>query len=133
MENGCLQRDVGRLTVEATEIREEKVRRAKLFQEKLGPLKMELKVSREVVRKSRAVNASLQKDVDQLRDELGKKAYLAQANLRKLIGKFREKTKAEIELTIVEYGHLLTMFTLSISGRAIFVISKKGLSPSLGV
>jgi hypothetical protein len=33
----------------------------------------------------------------------------------------------------VEYGHLMVVFTLSISGRAIFVICRNGLCPSLGV
>jgi hypothetical protein len=33
----------------------------------------------------------------------------------------------------VEYGHLMTMFTLSITGQAIFVICRNGWCPSLGV
>jgi hypothetical protein len=91
MENSRLQQDVERLTTKAIELREEKehvVQRAQQFQNELGPLKMELKVSMEAVRESRAMNTSLRKDVDWLYDELGKKAYLAQTNLKKLIDKF---------------------------------------------
>jgi RNase H-fold protein (predicted Holliday junction resolvase) len=54
-------------------------------------------VSHKDVRQARIVNKELQKNVERLQEELGK-VYLAQANLRKLVDKFREKTKAEIEV-----------------------------------
>jgi hypothetical protein len=100
-ENNRLQQEVGRLTAEATKLHEERdgdVRRALQFQEELGPLKLELTVSHKDVRQARIVNRELQNNVERLHKELGKKVYLAQANLRKLVDKFREKTKAEIEI-----------------------------------
>jgi hypothetical protein len=99
-ENGWLQQGVRRLTVEATKLREERdgaLQRALQFQEKLGPLKLELTVSHKDVRQARIVNRELQKNVERLQEELGK-VYLAQANLKKLVEKFRKKTKATIEL-----------------------------------
>jgi hypothetical protein len=44
------------------------------------------------------LNIECQKEVDQLQDELGKKAYLAQANLKTIVDKFRDKTKTEIKV-----------------------------------
>jgi hypothetical protein len=57
---------------------------------------MELAVLRKDVQKARSVRQELQKNVDQLQEELGKKVYLAQANLRRIVDKFRENTQAEI-------------------------------------
>jgi ABC-type enterochelin transport system substrate-binding protein len=54
-------------------------------------------VSHKDVRQARIVNRELQKNVERLQEELGK-VYLAQANLKKLVEKFRKKTKATIEL-----------------------------------
>jgi hypothetical protein len=59
---------------------------------------MELAVSHKDVRKARSFNKELPKNVKRLQEELAKKLYLAQANLRKLTDSFREKTKVEIEV-----------------------------------
>jgi chromosome segregation ATPase len=96
-----LQQEVVSLTAELTKLNEEKnsvVRRARQFQEELGTLNMKLAVLRKDVRKARSVRQELQKNVDRLQEELGKKMYLAQTNLRRIVDKFREKTKAEIEV-----------------------------------
>jgi hypothetical protein len=37
------------------------------------------------------------------------------------------------QMVSVENGHLMAVFTLSIAGRAIFVICRNGWCPSLGV
>jgi polyribonucleotide nucleotidyltransferase len=58
---------------------------------------MELTVSQKDVRKAQSVKKQLQRNVERLQDELGKKVYLTQANLWRITGKFREKTKAKIE------------------------------------
>jgi uncharacterized protein YlxW (UPF0749 family) len=96
-ENDYLQQEVRRLTAEATKLHAERdstVRHAQQFQEELEALKMEPKVSHKDVRKAWAINRDLQKNVEWLQEELGKKMYLAQANLRRLVDKFQEKTKA---------------------------------------
>jgi hypothetical protein len=64
----------------------------------LEHLKRELKVANKDARKTQSLNIELQKDVVRLQEELGKKQYQAQANLRSIIDKFRVKRKAEIEL-----------------------------------
>jgi hypothetical protein len=51
------------------------------------------------IRKAQSINKELQWNFEWLPDELGKTVYLAQANLRMITDKFREKTKAEIEVT----------------------------------
>jgi hypothetical protein len=58
---------------------------------------MELTVTKKDIRTVRSISNEHQKKVDRLRDELGKK-YLAQANLKMIVDKFREKTKDEIEV-----------------------------------
>jgi chromosome segregation ATPase len=100
-ENGRLKQAIASLTGEAAKLKDEKdgaVRRARQFQDELGLLKMELAVTKKDVRMARSVSNERQKEVDQLRDELGKKQYLAQANLKRIVDKFQEKTKAEIEV-----------------------------------
>jgi hypothetical protein len=49
---------------------------------------MELQVLQQAARKAQTINVGLQKDVVWLQEELGKKVYLAQANLRRLVDKF---------------------------------------------
>jgi regulator of replication initiation timing len=100
-ENGRLMQEVRCLTAEAAKLREEKdkvVQRAVQFQEQLELLKRELTVANKSARKTLSMNRELQKDVIRLKEELGKKQYQAQANLRSIVDKFRAKTKAEIEL-----------------------------------
>jgi chromosome segregation ATPase len=107
-ENGRLKQEVGRLTTETAKLREETekaVQRALPFQEQLEPLKTELKVANNDARKTRSLNRELQKDVVRLQEELGKKQYQAQANLRCIVDKFREKRKVEIELATATTLH----------------------------
>jgi hypothetical protein len=61
---------------------------------------MELVVTKKDVRRARSISNQRQKEIDLLQDELGKQAYLAQANLKKIVDKFREKTNAEIQVTM---------------------------------
>jgi hypothetical protein len=60
---------------------------------------MELSMAVEDLKKARKISNAQQNDIDRLRDELGKKAYLAQANLKRILEKFREKMNAEIQVT----------------------------------
>jgi hypothetical protein len=102
-ENGRLKQEVAHLTAEVAKLHEERdgaIRRAGQFQEELGPLKMELVVSHKDVQKARSVNNEFRKNVEWLQEELGKKVCLAQANLRRLVDKFRAMTKAEIEVAM---------------------------------
>jgi hypothetical protein len=68
------------LIAKATKLKDEKdgvVQCAQQFQEELGLVKMELVVALKDLRKARSLGKEHQKEVDQLQDELGKKAYLA--------------------------------------------------------
>jgi chromosome segregation ATPase len=72
------------------------VRRHRQAQEELGPLRMELSVAVEDLKRAQANQDAQQWDTDLLRGELGKKSFLAQANLKNIVEKFREQTNASI-------------------------------------
>jgi uncharacterized protein YigA (DUF484 family) len=59
-------------------------------QEELGLAQLELAVAKEDVRTARASRDDIMKDNDRLRKELEKKAFSAQANLKRIIERFRE-------------------------------------------
>jgi hypothetical protein len=102
-ENGQLKQAVECVTAETTKQKNDRdsaVRRAWQFQEGLGPVKMELSVALKDLRKAQSISNQRQKEIDRLQDELGKKAYLAQANLKRIVEKVREKTNAEIQVAI---------------------------------
>jgi hypothetical protein len=51
----------------------------------LGPLKMELSVAVEDLKKVRTTQGTQQKEIARLTGELGKKSLVAQANLKKIV------------------------------------------------
>jgi hypothetical protein len=51
------------------------------------------------MRKFQAKDTELYKEIDRLMDELGKKTYLAQANVLRIVEKFRTQAMAEIQVT----------------------------------
>jgi hypothetical protein len=59
---------------------------------------MELSVAVEDFKKAREIRDKQQKDVDRLTGELEKNTFLAQANLKKIVEKFREQTNAAIQV-----------------------------------
>jgi hypothetical protein len=59
-------------------------------------LRLELLVAVEVLKTARANHETQQ--IDRLRGEFGMKAFLAQANVMKIVEKFREQTNATIEV-----------------------------------
>jgi hypothetical protein len=59
---------------------------------------MELSVAVEDLRKSQMFWNEQQKDINQLQAELAKKTFLAQANLKKIVEKFREQTNTTIQI-----------------------------------
>jgi hypothetical protein len=59
---------------------------------------MELSVALKDLRKARSISNERQKEINRLQEELGKKAYLAQANLKKIGNNFKDKTKDAIEI-----------------------------------
>jgi hypothetical protein len=67
-------------------------------QAELGLAQLELEVAKEDVRTARASRADIMKDKDRLRKELEKKAFSAQANLKRIIERFREQTRVAIEM-----------------------------------
>jgi hypothetical protein len=64
----------------------------------LGLAQLELVVAKENVRTARAGRDEMLKDNDRLRKELEKRAFSAQANLKRIIERFREQTKVVIQM-----------------------------------
>jgi FtsZ-binding cell division protein ZapB len=77
--------------------REAAIRRHRQVQAELGIVKLELTVAKDNVQKARTSRDELMKENDQLRNELGKKAFSAQANLKRIVEKFREQTNVAIQ------------------------------------
>jgi chromosome segregation ATPase len=73
-------------------------RRHQQKQAELGLAQLELAVAKEDVRTARASCDDIMKDNDRLRKELEKKAFSAQANLKRIIERFREQTRVAIEM-----------------------------------
>jgi chromosome segregation ATPase len=67
-------------------------------QAELGLAQLELAVAKEDVRTARASRDDIMKDNNRLRKELEKKAFSAQANLKRIIERFREQTRVAIEM-----------------------------------
>jgi hypothetical protein len=77
--------------------RADAVRHHRQAQEQLGPLRLELSVANEDLKKARACRDAQQQDIDRLMGELGKKSFLARANLKRIVEKFREQTNVAIQ------------------------------------
>jgi hypothetical protein len=60
---------------------------------------LELTVTIADLQKARSNGNTQQWEIDHLTDELGKKTFLAQANLKKIVEKFREQTNAAIQVS----------------------------------
>jgi multidrug resistance efflux pump len=67
-------------------------------QAELGIAQLELAVAKEDVKTARASRDAIMKDNDRLRKEIEKKAFTAQANIKRIIERFREQTKVAIEM-----------------------------------
>jgi chromosome segregation ATPase len=66
-------------------------------QTELGIAQLELAVAKEDVRTARARRDAIMKDNERLRKEIEKKAFAAQANIKRIIERFREQTRVAIE------------------------------------
>jgi hypothetical protein len=64
----------------------------------LGLAQLELAVAKEDVKTARAGRDAIMKDNERLRKEIEKKAFPAQANIKRIIERFREQTKVAIEM-----------------------------------
>jgi hypothetical protein len=60
---------------------------------------MELSVVVEDLKKAQVNHDAQQRDIDRLMGKLGKKSFLTQANLKKIVEKFREQTNVAIQAT----------------------------------
>jgi hypothetical protein len=67
-------------------------------QAELGIAQLELAVAKEDVKTARASRDAIMKDNDRLRKEIEKKAFAAQANIKRIIERFREQTKVAIDM-----------------------------------
>jgi chromosome segregation ATPase len=78
--------------------RDAAVRRHRQAQEELGPLRMELSVATKDLKMVRTNQNLQQWEIDRLMGELGKKTELVQANLKRIVEKFREQMNAAIQV-----------------------------------
>jgi DNA repair exonuclease SbcCD ATPase subunit len=78
--------------------RDAAVRRHRQAQEELGPLRMELSVVSQDLKKVRANQNSQQWEIERLMGELGKKMELLQANLKRILEKFQEQMNTAIQV-----------------------------------
>jgi hypothetical protein len=62
----------------------------------LGLAQLELTVAKDDAQKTRASRNAIVKENDRLWQELEKRAFSAQANLKRIIERFREQTKVAI-------------------------------------
>jgi DNA repair exonuclease SbcCD ATPase subunit len=100
-ENGRLKQAIDSLNAETKKLKQERdtaIRRHGQAQEELGPLRMELSVAVGDLKNARTIQGMQLKEIDRLTGELGKKTFLAQANLKKIVEKFREQTNAAIQV-----------------------------------
>jgi chromosome segregation ATPase len=101
-DNGKLAQALANRNAETEKLAEERdvaVRCHRQAQEELGPLRLELSVATKDLKKVRVNQDAQQREIDRLMDELGKKTEMAQANLKRIVKKFREQTNAAIQVT----------------------------------
>jgi hypothetical protein len=60
---------------------------------------LELTVTIVDLQRARSNGNTQQWEIDRLTDELGKRTFLAQANLKKIVEKFREQTNVAIQIS----------------------------------
>jgi DNA repair exonuclease SbcCD ATPase subunit len=77
--------------------REAAERRHQQSQVELGLAQLELTVAKDIVEKARASRNATVKENDRLRGQLEKRAFSAQANLKRIVERFREQTKVAIQ------------------------------------
>jgi chromosome segregation ATPase len=73
-------------------------RRHRQSQAELGLAQLELTVAKDDVQKARASRDATIKENDRLRSQLEKRTFSAQANLKRIIERFREQTKVAIQM-----------------------------------
>jgi chromosome segregation ATPase len=101
-ENIRLQQVITSRDAETGKLRSERdaaVPRHHQVREEIGPLKMELQVAVADLKKARSNSSAQQREITRFTAELGKKTFLAQANLKKIVEKFLEQTNAAIQVS----------------------------------
>jgi chromosome segregation ATPase len=100
-ENGRLKQAIASQNAEMGKLKSERdaaVRRQQQVREEIGPLKLELQVAFADLKTARSNSNAQQWEINRLTAKLGKKTLLAQANLKKVVEKFREQTNAAIQV-----------------------------------
>jgi hypothetical protein len=100
-ENTGLKQAITVRNAELDKVRQEReatIRRHRQAQAELGIVKLKLMVAKDDVQKARTGREEQMKENDRLRKELGKKAFSAQANLKRIVEKFREQTNVAIQV-----------------------------------
>jgi predicted nucleic acid-binding Zn-ribbon protein len=99
-ESGRLKQAMASRNAETDKLKQERdaaVRCHRQAQAELGPLRLELSVAKDDLKKARESRDAQQKESDSLRSKLGKTTFLAQANLKKIVDKFPEQTNVAIQ------------------------------------
>jgi hypothetical protein len=99
-ENTGLKQAMTVRNAELDKVRQEQevaICRHRQAQAELGIVKLELTVAKDDVQKARAGRDEPMKENNRLRNELGKKAFSAQANLKRIVEKFQEQTNVMIQ------------------------------------
>jgi hypothetical protein len=96
-ENARLTQALSDQQAKAQKERDEAESRHRQSQAELSIAQLEVAVAKEDVRMARAGRDAIMKDNERLRKEIEKKAFAAQANIKRIIERFREQTRVAIE------------------------------------
>jgi hypothetical protein len=96
-ENTRLTQAMSAHQAELEKARKEREEAERRYKSELAIARLEVSVANEDVRTMRATRNAVMKDNDRLRTEIEKKAFAVQANLKRIIERFREQTRVAIE------------------------------------
>jgi hypothetical protein len=99
-ENIGLKQATASRNAETDKLKQERdaaMRRHRQAQAELGTLRLKLSVAKEDLQKARTSRDEQLKESYRLRNKLGKTAFFAQANLKRIVEKFREQTNVAIQ------------------------------------
>jgi hypothetical protein len=101
LENGKLTQALEKQWATMEKLAQERdaaVRHHRQAQEELGPLRMELTVATKDLEKARGTREAQQRENDRLRCALERRTDMVQANLKRIVEKFREQTNVAIQV-----------------------------------
>jgi hypothetical protein len=96
-ENTRLAQAMSAHQAELEKARKEREEAERRYKAELAIAQLEVSVANKDVRTARATRVAIMKDNDRLRKEIEQKAFAAQANLKRILERFREQTRVAIE------------------------------------